>query len=114
MTLILEDGDCTGNLPVPLERLEVVEVEALKGEGKASNTVPKRPSPGQTSFRLAVIADTGVTDTDRTVKGALTKLVNDIKPEVVVHLGGQSDHQPVVSNFGHRLDELRDHLNERT
>jgi hypothetical protein len=70
----------------------VVEVEALKGKGETSNTIPKRPTSGPTSFRFAVIADTGViADTDQVIKGALTKLVDEVKPEVVIHLGGQSN-----------------------
>ena len=119
MTLILEDGDWRweSTRAVPLERLEVVEVEALKGKGETSNTIPKRPTSGPTSFRFAVIADTGViADTDQVIKGALTKLVDEVTgssyTSVVSRLSSNSEQlrASMAGLVGHSSARYHDHM----
>ena len=93
VTLVLEDGDWKweSTRSILLDRLEVVDVDTLKGEGAAQGALPARPEPGPTSFRFAVLADTGVVqESNQGVQNAVKTLVETIKPEVVVHLGGQS------------------------
>jgi hypothetical protein len=89
VTLTLTEGDWSwnGTRTVPLERLEVVEGLAEEATSGSSD-LPEPPS-GASSFRLALIADTAAEGgPPEGVARGITALTNQIRPELVIHLGG--------------------------
>jgi hypothetical protein len=89
VTLTLDDADWqwTSTRTIALERLAVVH--GLEGDGGPTQGLPDRPTPAETTFRFALIADTAAQGgVPSSVEAGLTSLKDRVMPELVIHSGG--------------------------
>ena len=89
MTLTLADGEWqwTSTRTIPLERLEVVQ--GLVNDAPSPTGLPARPTPAQTTFRFAIVADTAAQGgVPSSVESGLAALSEHVQPELLIHAGG--------------------------
>ena len=108
VTLSLEDGDWkwTTSRPVRLERLPVVR--GLVGDTAPTvDGIPGRPSGEGAKLRFALISG-GVTPSGLSVEArrATQELISEVKPDLVLHLGGLASIEPPPADFKHISDGI--------